>query len=72
MCSATSRVLVADELADEFLQRLKARAEAIRVADPFDPDVEMGALVNQAQYQRVLGHIDRGLSAGATLVCGGQ
>ncbi|AZC39546.1 aldehyde dehydrogenase family protein [Pseudomonas chlororaphis] len=71
MCSATSRVLVADELADEFLLRLKARAEAIRVADPFDPDVEMGALVNQAQYQRVLGHIERGLSVGAKLVCGG-
>lgn len=72
MCSATSRVLVADELADEFLLRLTARAEAIRVADPFDPEVEMGALVNQAQYQRVLGHIDRGLSAGARLVCGGD
>ena len=72
MCSATSRVLVADELADQFLLRLKARAEAIRVADPFDPDVEMGALVNQAQYQRVLGHIDRGLSVGAKLVCGGK
>lgn len=71
MCSATSRVLVAESLADEFLQRLKARAESIRVADPFDPEVEMGALVNQAQYQRVLGHIDRGLSAGARLVCGG-
>lgn len=72
MCSATSRVLVADELFDEFLARLKARAEAIRVADPFDPNVEMGALVNQAQYQRVLGHIDRGLNAGARLVCGGN
>ena len=72
MCSATSRVLVADELADEFLERLQKRAQAICVADPFDPDVEMGALVNQAQYQRVLGHIDRGLSAGAKLVCGGN
>jgi len=72
MCSATSRVLVADELADEFLERLQKSAQAIRVADPFDPDVEMGALVNQAQYQRVLGHIDRGLSAGARLVCGGN
>ncbi|URM30114.1 aldehyde dehydrogenase family protein [Pseudomonas frederiksbergensis] len=72
MCSATSRVLVADELADKFVARLKARAEAIRVADPFDPNVEMGALVNQAQYQRVLGHIDRGLSAGAKLICGGN
>ncbi|MDB5980560.1 MAG: aldehyde dehydrogenase [Pseudomonas sp.] len=72
MCSATSRVLVADELADVFLEKLKARAESIRVADPFDPEVEMGALVNQAQYQRVLGHISRGVSAGARLLCGGD
>ncbi|MFJ2320994.1 aldehyde dehydrogenase family protein [Pseudomonas sp. NPDC087817] len=72
MCSATSRVLVAEELEEQFLSRLQKRAQAIRVADPFDPDVEMGALVNQAQYQRVLGHIDRGLSAGAKLLCGGN
>ncbi len=72
MCSATSRVLVADELEEEFLRRLHKRARAIRVADPFDAEVEMGALVNQAQYQRVLGHIDRGLSAGARLICGGN
>ncbi|MFJ4248517.1 aldehyde dehydrogenase family protein [Pseudomonas sp. NPDC089741] len=72
MCSATSRVLVAEELEEEFLRRLHKRAQAIRVADPFDPEVEMGALVNQAQYQRVLGHIDRGLSAGARLLCGGN
>lgn len=72
MCSATSRVLVAEELEEEFLRRLQKRAQAIRVADPFDPDVEMGALANQAQYQRVLGHIDRGLSAGARLICGGN
>lgn len=72
MCSATSRVLVADELADAFLEKLKARAEAIRVSDPFEPEVEMGALVNQAQYQRVLGHIARGVNDGARLVCGGK
>ncbi|VVQ31479.1 Betaine aldehyde dehydrogenase [Pseudomonas fluorescens] len=72
MCSATSRVLVADELEEQFLGRLQKRAQAIRVADPFDAEVEMGVLVNQAQYQRVLGHIDRGLSAGARLICGGN
>nr|WP_262416125.1 aldehyde dehydrogenase family protein [Pseudomonas fluorescens] len=72
MCSATSRVLVAEELEEEFLRRLHKRAQAIRVADPFDAEVEMGALVSQAQYQRVLGHIDRGLSAGARLLCGGN
>lgn len=72
MCSATSRVLVADSLADDFLQRLQARAEGIRVADPFAEDVEMGALINRTQYQRVLGHIQRGIEAGARLLCGGE
>lgn len=72
MCSATSRVLVADAVYEPFLERLKARAEAIKVGAPFAEGTEMGALVNQAQYQRVLGHIDRGLSAGARLLCGGQ
>ena len=72
MCSATSRVLVADNLADEFLLRLQLRAEGIRVADPFADDVEMGALINRAQYQRVLGHIQRGIKDGARLLCGGE
>ena len=72
MCSATSRVLVADSLADEFLQRVQARAEGIRVADPFADDVEMGALTNRVQYQRVLGHIQRGVEDGARLLCGGD
>ena len=72
MCSATSRVLVADSLADEFLQRLTARVEGIRVADPFAEDVEMGALINHAQYQRVLAHIQRGVQDGARLLCGGE
>ncbi|WP_426217338.1 aldehyde dehydrogenase family protein [Pseudomonas sp. DWRC2-2] len=72
MCSATSRVLVADSLADEFLERIRARAEGIRVADPFADDVEMGALINRVQYQRVLGHIQRGVADGARLLCGGE
>ncbi|MDH4559424.1 aldehyde dehydrogenase family protein [Pseudomonas sp. BN411] len=71
MCSATSRVLVAEPLAADFLALVQARAEAIQVGEPFSAGVEMGALVNQAQYQRVRGHIERGIAAGARLVCGG-
>lgn len=72
MCSATSRVLVARPLYAEFVQRLQARAEAIVQGDPFEPGTEMGALVNRVQYQRVLGHIEAGIEAGATLVTGGS
>ena len=32
----------------------------------------MGALINRTQYQRVLGHIQRGIEAGARLLCGGE
>ncbi|MNF68280.1 Betaine aldehyde dehydrogenase [compost metagenome] len=71
MCSATSRVLVAAALVADFLARVQARAEAIRVGDPFAEGVEMGALVNEAQYQRVRGHIEHGVATGARLVCGG-
>ncbi|MGF6690357.1 betaine-aldehyde dehydrogenase [Metapseudomonas resinovorans] len=72
MCSATSRVLVAEPLVGDFLARVQVRAEATKVGDPFSEGVEMGALVNQAQYQRVRGHIERGIASGARLVCGGE
>ena len=72
MCSATSRVLVAEALYPDFIALLKTRAEAIRVGEPFAGDNEMGALVNQAQYQRVQKHIAVGLQAGAQLLCGGS
>lgn len=71
MCSATSRVLVAEHLADAFVAKVKARAQAITVGDPFVEGVQMGPLVNRAQYQRVLQHIARGLDSGARLECGG-
>ena len=72
MCSATSRVLVADALYDAFVDGVKARTAAIKVGDPFAGDSDMGPLVNQAQYQRVLGHIERGVQSGARLLCGGK
>jgi len=56
MCSATSRVLVARELAPALLARLVERAERIVVGDPFAPDVQMGPLVSRAQFDRVRGH----------------
>src|SRR5471032_1408007 len=72
MCSATSRVLVAEEIIDAFIEGLVARAASIKVGSPYEADVEMGPLVNQAQYQRVIAHIEGGKAAGAQLLCGGE
>jgi betaine-aldehyde dehydrogenase len=71
MCSATSRVLVAQEILEPFLERLVAKARSIKVAGPDNEDAEMGPLVNQAQYRRVVAHIEAGKDSGARLLCGG-
>jgi betaine-aldehyde dehydrogenase len=71
MCSATSRVLVARELAPTLLARLVERAERIVVGDPFAAEVQMGPLVSRAQFDRVRGHIEQGIADGARLVTGG-
>lgn len=72
MCSATSRVLVANELLEPFLARIVAKARSIKVAGPQDEGAEMGPLVNEAQYQRVIAHIEAGKDTGARLLCGGK
>lgn len=72
MCSATSRVLVAEPLLEAFLQRLVQKAEAVKVGNPVEDGTEMGPLASQAQYLRVVAHIDAGKKAGARLLCGGE
>jgi len=65
-------VLVAQELIEPFLKALVAKACSINVCGPLEEGAEMGPLVNKAQYQRVLRHIDAGKKAGARLLCGGE
>jgi betaine-aldehyde dehydrogenase len=56
---------------DSFLMQLKERTEKISVGDPADPDTQMGALISKAHLEKVIGFIDSGKAAGATLVTGG-
>lgn len=71
VCSATSRLLLHEDCADLFLQRLKSLAERIVIGDGSKQGVQMGPLVNKAQYDRVTGFIEAGRKEGATLLTGG-
>lgn len=64
-CTAGSRVLVHEDVADEVLARFTARADALRVGPPSDPDTEVGPLVDVRASVRVAGLVDRALAAGA-------
>jgi len=72
VCSATSRVLVAEELYPAILERLKIEAQKITIGSGNEDGVLLGPLVNQGQYEKVLSAINRGISDGATLVSGGK
>jgi len=46
-CTSSSRLLIQDSVADEFLDKLAARVEKIKVGNPLDPDTEIGPLIHQ-------------------------
>jgi acyl-CoA reductase-like NAD-dependent aldehyde dehydrogenase len=71
-CTATSRVVVMDEIADEFVERIAKRAESMRIGPGSDPATEMGPSVDESQFNTVLDYINIGREDGATLACGGS
>ncbi|WP_157576187.1 aldehyde dehydrogenase family protein [Mycobacterium sp. GA-2829] len=69
-CTATSRLVVTDGIADRFLAALTARAEAIVVGDPTDDATQMGPVVNDGAHTSIRGGIDTALQQGASLLTG--
>ena len=71
-CTATSRAVVVNEVADEFVHRIVKRAENMRLGDGMDPQTEMGPSVDENQFNTVLSYLNIGREDGATLLCGGE
>ncbi|NIZ10510.1 aldehyde dehydrogenase family protein [Pseudooceanicola sp. HF7] len=53
VCCAGSRLLVQEGIADTFLTRLKTRMENLRIGDPLDKCIDMGAIVDPVQLERI-------------------
>lgn len=71
-CTATSRAVVVNKVADEFVDRIAKRAASMRIGNGADPNTEMGPSVDESQFKTVLSYIGIGREDGATLVCGGK
>ena len=72
ICMASSRHLVHESIADEYLEALARRAVNLSVGDPTDEGVAIGPIINQAQYDRVRGIVGDSVAAGARAVAGGE
>ena len=71
-CTATSRAVVVDEIADAFVERIVARAEGMKVGDGAAEGTDVGPIVDAGQFKSVLKYIDTGREDGAEFLCGGR
>lgn len=71
-CTASSRLVVYESIADDLLERLKDRMSRLVVGNALDEDVDIGPIVNQRQLDRVHSYTEIGVSEGALLVAGGK
>jgi aldehyde dehydrogenase (NAD+) len=71
-CFANSRILVARERLEETVTLLKSMLERMTMGNPWQPETEVGPVLNGRQANRVLSYIDSGRREGAELVSGGQ
>ncbi|OVA16244.1 Aldehyde dehydrogenase domain [Macleaya cordata] len=72
ICSATSRLLVHESIADEFCQKLVSWSKNIRVSDPLEEGCRLGPVVSGGQYEKIMKFISTAKSEGATILCGGN
>jgi betaine-aldehyde dehydrogenase len=71
-CIAGSRLFVAREIYGEFMRRLVAGAEALRIGDPADERTHMGPLITAKHRESIERYVDMGLSEGGALRTGGR
>ncbi|MCH7230076.1 CoA-acylating methylmalonate-semialdehyde dehydrogenase [Glycomyces sp. L485] len=71
-CMAVSVAVAVGDAADELVDLLKVKAEAVAVGPGDDPESEMGPVVTRAACDRVTGYIDSSLVQGATPVVDGR
>src|SRR5213080_1737473 len=57
-CTATSRAVVVNKIADEFVDRIAKRAQSMRIGDGMDPQTEMGPSVDENQFTTVLEYLN--------------
>lgn len=71
-CNSGSRLLVQRSIADTFLSAVVEHARTVPVGDPLDERTRVGAIVNEAQLNKIKRYIEVGQQEGARLALGGE
>jgi aldehyde dehydrogenase (NAD+) len=69
-CTAVKRILVQESIAERFVELLVEKTRALRYGDPFDPDMDMGTVIDEAAAQRFEALVNEAVARGAQLLIG--
>ncbi len=72
VCLAGTRLIVAAEIADEFMDRFRAEVDRYVLGDPREPETTLSPLIHPDHLARVEGFVERARDAGDTIAFGGQ
>jgi len=70
-CIAGTRLLVQRGIYDDVCAAVAEKLDSLIVGDPMDADTQLGAIVSQEQFDKVVGYIEIGREEGATVAAGG-
>jgi len=71
-CVNAKRFIVHEEIADEFVSRMVAKLESLKVGDPMDAATEMGPLSSPDAVEEIDRQVQETVAAGARLLTGGK
>src|SRR2546425_9538302 len=67
VCCAGSRLLVQEDIADRLIEKLRVRMEHLRIGDPLDKAVDIGAIVSPGQLKDIQRLVNKGVEEGAVM-----
>ncbi len=72
VCTCPSRALIQESIYEPFMERVLERVKAIKIGNPLDVDVMMGAQASNEQMEKILSYLEIGKSEGAECLIGGE
>ena len=72
ICLCGSRILVERPIYSSFREAFVERVASLRIGDPVDPDTQLGPLVSQAHFDKVVSALARARDEGGRVLCGGN
>jgi aldehyde dehydrogenase (NAD+) len=71
-CTAASRIIVHKKVSGKFIEKFKTAASRLKLGDGRQKETDLGPVINESQFNKILKYIEIGKKEGAKLILGGR